>query len=122
MSVNGENPVCAVVRNHSVLQEKAQHVTRFIALATVNNPTKKKVRRPPGPAGRQKAWRRLTACLPACLQYLYAFNLVPMKVMEPSELVKQPQDVTEKPFSPPGAPGRHKTAFSAAAEEVVAEP
>lgn len=56
MSVNGENPVCAVVRNHGVLQEKAQHVTRFIALATVNNPAKKKVRRPPGPSGRQKAW------------------------------------------------------------------
>lgn len=30
-------------RNHVVLQENAQHVTRFIALAAVNNPAKKKV-------------------------------------------------------------------------------
>ncbi|TNM91521.1 hypothetical protein fugu_019901 [Takifugu bimaculatus] len=64
----------APYRNHTVLQEKAHHVTRFIALATVNNPAKKK--------------------------YLYAFNIVPMKVMDPSELVKQPQDVTGEPFRP----------------------
>ncbi|KAG7231767.1 hypothetical protein INR49_010405 [Caranx melampygus] len=59
-------------RNHVVLQENAQHVSRFIALATVNNPAKKK--------------------------YLYAFNIIPMKTMDPSELVKQPQDVTENPY------------------------
>ncbi|XP_026182623.1 CWF19-like protein 1 [Mastacembelus armatus] len=59
-------------RNHVVLQENAQHVSRFIALATVNNPGKKK--------------------------YLYAFNIIPMKTMDPSELVKQPQDVTENPY------------------------
>ncbi|XP_077565675.1 CWF19-like protein 1 [Stigmatopora nigra] len=59
-------------RNHTVLQENAQHVTRFIALAAVNNPAKKK--------------------------FLYAFNIVPMKTMELSELVKQPQDVTESPY------------------------
>ncbi|KAM9705525.1 CWF19-like protein 1 [Menidia menidia] len=59
-------------RNHIVLQENAQHVSRFIALAAVNNPSKKK--------------------------YLYAFNIVPMKTMDPAELVKQPQDVTENPY------------------------
>nr|XP_057921782.1 CWF19-like protein 1 isoform X2 [Doryrhamphus excisus] len=59
-------------RNHVVLQDNAQHVTRFIALATVNNPAKKK--------------------------YLYAFNVIPMKTMDQSELVKQPQDVTENPY------------------------
>ncbi|XP_061663070.1 CWF19-like protein 1 isoform X2 [Syngnathoides biaculeatus] len=59
-------------RNHAVLQENAQHVTRFIALATVNNLAKKK--------------------------YLYAFNIIPMKTVDPSELVKQPQDVTENPY------------------------
>ncbi|XP_069543627.1 LOW QUALITY PROTEIN: CWF19-like protein 1 [Brachyistius frenatus] len=59
-------------RNHVILQENAQHVSRFIALATVNNPAKKK--------------------------YLYAFNIVPMKTTDPSELVKQPQDVTENPY------------------------
>uniref|UniRef100_A0A665UFH8 CWF19-like protein 1 n=1 Tax=Echeneis naucrates TaxID=173247 RepID=A0A665UFH8_ECHNA len=59
-------------RNHVVLQENAQHVSRFIALATVNNPAKKK--------------------------YLYAFNIIPMKTMNPTELVKQPQDVTENPY------------------------
>uniref|UniRef100_A0A8C7RJQ2 CWF19-like protein 1 n=1 Tax=Oncorhynchus mykiss TaxID=8022 RepID=A0A8C7RJQ2_ONCMY len=60
-------------RNHVVLQENTQHVSRFIALATVNNPEKRK--------------------------YLYAFNIIPMKSMEASELVKQPQDVTESPYS-----------------------
>uniref|UniRef100_W5KIV5 CWF19-like protein 1 n=1 Tax=Astyanax mexicanus TaxID=7994 RepID=W5KIV5_ASTMX len=59
-------------RNHLVLQENAQHVSRFIALATVNNAAKKK--------------------------YLYAFNIVPMKNMDAAELVKQPQDVTENPY------------------------
>lgn len=59
-------------RNHVVLQENAQHVSRFIALACVNNPAKKK--------------------------YLYAFNIIPMKLMDPVELVKQPQDVTENPY------------------------
>ena len=33
-----------VLRNHMVLQENAQHVSRFIALASVSNPAKKKVR------------------------------------------------------------------------------
>lgn len=42
------NYVCTIIRNHTVLQEKAQHVTRFIALATVNNPAKKKVCYPTG--------------------------------------------------------------------------
>lgn len=37
------NHACTIFRNHTVLQEKAQHVTRFIALATVNNAAKKKV-------------------------------------------------------------------------------
>lgn len=32
------------------------------------------------------------------LQYLYAFNIIPMKTMDASELVKQPQDVTENPY------------------------
>lgn len=41
--------------------------------------------------------------------------------MDPSELVKQPQDVTEKPFSPSTDTSRQKTSFSAAAEEVTAE-
>ncbi|KAG7456028.1 hypothetical protein MATL_G00247330 [Megalops atlanticus] len=59
-------------RNHMVLQETAQHVSRFIALANINNPAKKK--------------------------YLYAFSIVPLKNMDPAELVKQPQDVTENPY------------------------
>uniref|UniRef100_A0A8C2APA3 CWF19-like protein 1 n=1 Tax=Cyprinus carpio TaxID=7962 RepID=A0A8C2APA3_CYPCA len=67
-------------RNHVVLQENAQHVSRFIALATVNNPAKKK--------------------------YLYAFNIVPMKSMDPAELVKQPQDVTENPYRKPMKDGK----------------
>ncbi|XP_068611395.1 CWF19-like protein 1 [Brachionichthys hirsutus] len=80
-------------RNHVVLQENAQHVSRFIALATVNNAAKKK--------------------------YLYAFNIVPMKTMDPSELVKQPQDVTENPYRRPAKDetGQQKTSVGAAEEE-----
>ncbi|KAK2499118.1 hypothetical protein MC885_019995, partial [Smutsia gigantea] len=59
-------------RNHIVLQETAQHATRFIALANVGNPEKKK--------------------------YLYAFSIVPMKLMNAADLVKQPLDVTENPY------------------------
>ncbi|XP_024411511.2 CWF19-like protein 1 isoform X1 [Desmodus rotundus] len=63
-------------RNHIVLQENAQHATRFIALANVGNPEKKK--------------------------YLYAFSIVPMKLMDAAELVRQPPDVTENPYRKSG--------------------
>ncbi|EPY82553.1 CWF19-like 1, cell cycle control isoform 4-like protein [Camelus ferus] len=63
-------------RNHIVLQENAQHATRFIALANVGNPEKKK--------------------------YLYAFSIIPMKLMDAAELVKQPPDVTENPYRKSG--------------------
>ena len=33
--------VYLILRNHRVLQEEPQHVTRFIALANVGNPDKK---------------------------------------------------------------------------------
>ncbi|XP_019367728.1 PREDICTED: CWF19-like protein 1 isoform X2 [Gavialis gangeticus] len=59
-------------RNHVILQETAQHVSRFIALANVGNADKKK--------------------------YLYAFSILPMNSMDSAELVKQPQDVTENPY------------------------
>lgn len=32
------------------------------------------------------------------LQYMYAFNIVPMVSMDKDELVKQPPDVTEFPY------------------------
>ena len=32
------------------------------------------------------------------LQYMYAFNIVPMASMDKNELVKQPPDVTEFPY------------------------
>ena len=60
-------------RNHQVLLEPARHVTRFISLANVGNGAKKK--------------------------YLYAFNIVPLCHMKQEELVKQPDDVTEMPYS-----------------------
>lgn len=60
-------------RNHKVLAEAARHVTRFIGLAKVGNPQKKK--------------------------YLYAFNITPMSAMDSSDLVQQPEDVTECPYS-----------------------
>ncbi|ERE80425.1 CWF19-like protein 1 isoform X1 [Cricetulus griseus] len=71
-------------RNHVVLQESTQHATRFIALANVGNAEKKK--------------------------YLYAFSIVPMKLMAAAELVKQPPDVTENPYRESGkaaAIGKH---------------
>uniref|UniRef100_W5NK96 CWF19-like protein 1 n=1 Tax=Lepisosteus oculatus TaxID=7918 RepID=W5NK96_LEPOC len=76
-------------RNHMVLQESAQHVSRFIALASVNNASKKK--------------------------YLYAFSIVPMKTMDPAELVKQPQDVTENPYRKTGKEAKKEKAAPAAA-------
>ncbi|XP_062987361.1 CWF19-like protein 1 isoform X2 [Elgaria multicarinata webbii] len=63
-------------RNHAVLQETAQHVSRFIALANVGNADKRK--------------------------YLYAFSILPMSSMDATELVKQPQDATENPYRRPG--------------------
>lgn len=59
-------------RNHQVLQEAAQHVTRYIGLAKVNNVHKKK--------------------------YLYAFSITPLTAIDYADLTHQPQDVTECPF------------------------
>ncbi|TPP63245.1 CWF19 1 cell cycle control [Fasciola gigantica] len=59
-------------RNHRVLQEKASHVTRFIALADVKNPFNRK--------------------------YLYALKLVPIDKMTREDLTNQPEDVTENPY------------------------
>ncbi|VDP89360.1 unnamed protein product [Echinostoma caproni] len=59
-------------RNHRVLQEKASHVTRFIALADVKNPLNRK--------------------------YLYALKLVPIDKMTREDLTNQPEDVTENPY------------------------
>ncbi|KAH3727587.1 CWF19-like protein 1 isoform X2 [Dreissena polymorpha] len=69
-------------RNHKVLAEGARHVTRFIALAKVGNQKKSK--------------------------YLYAFNVVPLCQMEQSELVSQPQDVTECPYKSKSFQGQQK--------------
>ncbi|GLD48230.1 CWF19-like protein 1 [Lates japonicus] len=66
-----------------------QHVSTSPALAAVNNPAKKKESRM-GISSLGESDRFLT--------YLYAFNIIPMKTMDPSELVKQPQDVTENPY------------------------
>ncbi|XP_053234340.1 CWF19-like protein 1 isoform X3 [Podarcis raffonei] len=106
-------------RNHTVLQEAAQHVSRFIALAGVGNSDKRKVQRVPGtllsPLMRivkvitvslmetsQLFVFLLTLFAVRFLQYLYAFSILPMSSMEPAELVKQPQDVTENPYRRPG--------------------
>lgn len=78
-------------RNHVVLQESAQHATRFIALANVGNPEKKK--------------------------YLYAFSIVPMRLMSVAELVKQPPDVTENPYREPGKQAAARKQIPAPQEE-----
>lgn len=62
----------APYRNHEVLAESTQHVTRFIALAEVANPQKAK--------------------------WLYAFNITPMHQMTKQDLIKQPEDVTDFPY------------------------
>ncbi|XP_078240786.1 CWF19-like protein 1 isoform X2 [Pogona vitticeps] len=62
-------------RNHAVLQETTQHVSRFIALANVGNVDKRK--------------------------YLYAFTILPMASMDPKDLVRQPADATESPYRRP---------------------
>lgn len=59
-------------RNHEVLQEKSQHVTRFIGLGKVNNPKK--------------------------LKWLYAFNIVPMANMTVQKLNEQPAGATPCPY------------------------
>ncbi|XP_037093404.1 LOW QUALITY PROTEIN: CWF19-like protein 1 [Pollicipes pollicipes] len=60
-------------RNHQVLRDQQVHVTRFISLAAAFNVDKHK--------------------------WLYAFGLEPMVRMARAELVAQPADVTECPFS-----------------------
>ncbi|CAK5073418.1 unnamed protein product [Meloidogyne enterolobii] len=59
-------------RNHRVLLEPAQHVTRFIGLASVNNTNKQK--------------------------WLYAFSCTPMRELSRDELVAQPDNSTEFPY------------------------
>ncbi|XP_072255070.1 CWF19-like protein 1 [Pyxicephalus adspersus] len=78
-------------RNHVVLQENAQHVSRFIALASVANPGKKK--------------------------YIYAFSIVPMSLMDVKELVKQPLDVSENPYRKAGEKGKSNAAKATEEEE-----
>ncbi|KAL7073260.1 hypothetical protein ACQ4LE_007326 [Meloidogyne hapla] len=59
-------------RNHRVLLEPAQHVSRFIGLAPVNNTNKQK--------------------------WLYAFTCTPMRDLARDELVAQPDNSTEFPY------------------------
>ncbi|CAD5231905.1 unnamed protein product [Bursaphelenchus xylophilus] len=59
-------------RNHRVLVEAAQHVTRFIGLAPVGNPNKEK--------------------------WIYAFNVKPMRFLTRPELTTQPPNTTEFPY------------------------
>ena len=55
------------------MAQSQRHVTRFIGLAQVGNPEKKK--------------------------WIYAFNIVPMKHMNRSDLVAQPVVVTDLPYN-----------------------
>lgn len=59
-------------RNHQVLQQEQQHVTRFISLAPFNNPSKEKA--------------------------VYAFSITPMSQLPREDLIKQPDDATEFPY------------------------
>uniref|UniRef100_A0AAF5DBH1 Cwf19-like C-terminal domain-containing protein n=1 Tax=Strongyloides stercoralis TaxID=6248 RepID=A0AAF5DBH1_STRER len=59
-------------RNHRVLIDTAQHVTRFIALNSVNNELKEK--------------------------WLYAFSITPLTKMSRNDLVAQPDIVSEFPY------------------------
>ncbi|XP_073477381.1 CWF19-like protein 1 isoform X1 [Aquarana catesbeiana] len=93
-ALHGANYERLPYRNHVVLQESAQHVSRFIALASVGNPGKKK--------------------------YIYAFTIVPMSLMDATELVKQPLDVSENPYRKAGKEGK-KSHVAEATEDVPAQ-
>ncbi|KAH7722384.1 Protein F17A9.2 [Aphelenchoides avenae] len=58
--------------NHRVLLEPAQHVSRFIGLAPVDNPKKEK--------------------------WLYAFSVTPMRKLDRAELTVQPPNCSEFPY------------------------
>ena len=60
-------------RNHLIMQEQPKLVTRFISIAGVDNEKKEK--------------------------WLYAFNIVPAKLLNRDELNKQPDDATENPYA-----------------------
>ncbi|XP_018418197.1 PREDICTED: CWF19-like protein 1 isoform X2 [Nanorana parkeri] len=90
-ALQGENYERLPYRNHVVLQESAQHVSRFIALASVGNPGKKKC--------------------------IYAFTIVPMSLMDATELVKQPLDVSENPYRKAGRESKKSHAARASEEE-----
>lgn len=94
-ALEGANYERLPYRNHIVLQENAQHVSRFISLANVGNTSKRK--------------------------YLYAFSIIPMHCMDSAELVKQPLDVTENPFRKSGKEA-NKSKQSRLAEEDEAAP
>lgn len=66
------NNFCKIFRNHRVLLESFQLVTRFIGLAYVDNAKKEK--------------------------WLYAFSITPLRKMEHAELVVQPPNTTEFPY------------------------
>ena len=70
--MQGEHYERPPYRNHQSGSEQSRHVTRFIALAKVANKEKKK--------------------------WLYAFNISPMSSMIRSDLVSQPNGVTDLPY------------------------
>ena len=55
------------------MQGAQRHVTRFISMADVGNKEKKK--------------------------WIYAFNIVPLKCLDKSDLVAQPSVVTDMPYN-----------------------
>lgn len=59
-------------RNHVVLREKPKHTTRFISLAHTTNKDK--------------------------MKWLYAFSIIPMLSMVPTDLSLQPEGTTENPY------------------------
>ena len=60
-------------RNHRFMTQTQRHVTRFISLARVGNKEKNK--------------------------WIYAFNIVPLKCLNKSDLVAQPNVVTDMPYN-----------------------
>lgn len=70
-------------RNHQVLRGSQEHVSRFIALAPFGNQQSEKA--------------------------VYALSLVPITSMSHTELVKQPENVTEFPYTEVVSSGSNKT-------------
>lgn len=86
-----------------MLQGTQRHVTRFIALADVGNPDKKNRVSGQARTGLILLMFMIISLPPLSpcdfVQYLYAFSITPMSVLDGKELTQQPLAVTNNPYT-----------------------